>query len=297
VDPIPVETLIENNGRLYDGKDRDTRRRLSLQELRELPLLDDEGNEIPLYDSRGTQIPRRSVVQNLSQPPCGVLVNLKSIQGLFNPDNLAVITEESVSTSSEYEDPFVRVEAYPLAFLKMAGNIKASGVPHCFYPLLTKINKSVRKNHEPGQPSSSNRQGGEDPGEVDPQAPYLDSTYRAVKPVCSQFYNYMTHRVASRAGRHDAQQGSVTAAISGAYAKNERDEKVAKEKQKYCKKALPSDRFHARITSVRECPNACRAELVYSVDVRALKDCSGSYVFPPPLFIARSLSLSMSAEC
>jgi hypothetical protein len=297
LDPIPVETLIENNGRLYDGKDRDTRRRLSSQELHELSLVDEEGNEIPLYDSRGTQIPRRSVVQNVSKPPCGVLVNLKSIQGLFNPDNSAIILEDTVSASSEYEDLFVRVEAYPLAFLKMAGNVKASGVPHCFYPLLTKINKSVRKNHEAGHPSSSNRQGGEDPGEVDLEAPYLDSTYRAVKPVSSQFYNYMTHRVASRAGRHDAQQGSVTAAISGAYANDEKDEKVAKEKQKYCKNALPSDRFHARMTSVRECPNACRAELVYSVDVRALKDRSGSYVFLPPLSIARSLSLSMSAEC
>ena len=292
-DPIPFQTLIDQNeSGIYDGNKRDTRRKLSSRELRDLPLLDDQGNEIPLYDYKGLQIPRRSIVEDPNKPPCGVLVDLKRIQGLFNPDTSATIPNDSDTISPEQEDPSVRVDAYPLGFLKMAGNIKASGVPHCFYPLLTKINQSVRKNH-PVYPSASNPNednanqdanlgGGQAPENAerqapqdDPQAPYLESTYRAVKPVSCQFYNYMAHRVASRAGRHDSQQGSVTAAISGAYAKTETDEKTAKQKQAYCKKGLPSERFHARINSVRECPCACRAELVYSVDVRALKDPSG----------------------
>jgi hypothetical protein len=95
----------------------------------------------------------------------------------------------------------------------------------------------------------------------------------------------MTHRVASRAGRHDAQQGSITAAISGAYATTDSDKKMAKAKQEYCATALPYDRFHARIHSVRECPSALRAELVYSVDVRALKEPSGLCALSPFLSI------------
>ena len=197
-------------------------------------------------------------------------MDLKSIQGLFNPDTSAIILDDAAYSSSQYEDPFVRVDAYPLGFLKMAGNVKASGVPHCFYPLLTKINKSLRSNHEASVENS---------GEHNPEAPHMEPSYRALKPVSSQFYNYMAHRVASRAGRHDAQQGTVTAAIAGAHATTDKDKNTAKEKQRYCKKALPSERFHARINSVQDCPNDCRAELVYSVDVRALDEQSGSSVY------------------
>jgi hypothetical protein len=274
--PINVDKLIDENRSLYNGTDRRTRLRLSPAELRDLPLLDEEGKERPIYNSNGIQVPRRAPLEDSEEPTCGVLVNLKSIQGLFNPDTSAIILDDVAYSSSQYDDPFVRVEAYPLAFLKMAGNVKASGVPHCLYPLLTKINKSVRRHHEAL---------GEDSEEDDPEAPYLESTYRAVKPVSSQFYNYMAHRVASRAGRHDAQQGSVTAAISGGYASTDKDKKVAKEKEKYCKRALPSERFHSRINSIGDCPNSCRAELVYSVDVRALNIRSGSYVFVPPSLV------------
>jgi hypothetical protein len=269
-DPIDVNTLINENGSLYNGTDRRTRLKLSSRELRDLPLLDDEGQEIPVYNSRGFQVPRRVPVENFNDPTCGVLMELKSIQGLFNPDTSSIILDDAAYSSSQYEDPFVRVEAYPLGFLKMAGNVKASGVPHCFYPLLTKINKSLRRNHEAP---------GENAGEDDPEAPYLEPSYRALKPVSSQFYNYMAHRVASRAGRHDAQQGTVTAAISGAHATTDKDKKTAQEKQKYCKRALPSERFHARINSIQDCPNDCRAELVYFVDVRALNEQSGSYIY------------------
>jgi hypothetical protein len=243
--------------------------------------LDDEGQEIPLYDDDGVQIPRRVVVEDVNKPPCGVLVDLKRIQGLFNPDTSATIPDDSEIVSNHcYEDPTVRVEAYPLAFLKTAGNIKASGVPHCLYPLLTKINNSVRIDpadqvHDAEEDEDGGRNGQGRAAEGYSYAPHMEPTYRAVKPVSSQFYNYMTHRVASRAGRHDSQQGSVTTAISGGYANNASDQKKAEEKQTYCNNGLPSERFHSRINTVRHCPRACRAELVYSVDVRALQDPRG----------------------
>jgi hypothetical protein len=282
LDPIPVEELvIEHETGLYDGYDPDTRRKLSNRELRNKALLDDEGQEIPIYDENSVQIPRRLVVEDTAKPPCGVLVDLKKIQGLFNPDISATIPDDSEIISNHcYEDPTIRVEAYPLAFLKTAGNIKASGVPHCFYPLLTEINNSVRIDPEDLNPDIEEDGDGEQNGQgrAAPKqtfAPHLEPTYRAVKPVSSQFYNYMTHRVASRAGRHDSQQASVTAAISGGYANNASDQKKAEDKQKYCNNGLPSERFHNRINTVRHCPRSCRAELVYSVDVRALQDPRG----------------------
>jgi hypothetical protein len=269
---------------------------LSHTEVRNFALLDDDGNEIPLYNSLAVRVPRRYIVQNVAKPPCGVLVNLENIQGLFNTNTSSTIDvdieylddqdDRRPSPSRVDDDPSVHVEAYPLAFLKTAGNIKATGVPYCFSPLITKINKSVRKNHQNPHnhatpaAAADHDQSDHMPLDSDPDASYSESTYQAIKPVSSQFYNYLTHRVASRAGRHDAQQGSVTAAISGAYATTDKDKKAAKTKQQYCKNALPSDRFHARIASVPECPTACRAELVYSIDVRALKQPTGSCVIP-----------------
>jgi hypothetical protein len=98
---------------------------------------------------------------------------------------------------------------------------------------------------------------------------------RVVKPVSSQFYNYMTHRVASRAGRHDSQQGTVTAAVAGAFATSRKHKTIASKKQEYCDQSLPSDRFHDRF-SIEDCPTSCRAEFVYSIDIRRLQDPSGT---------------------
>jgi hypothetical protein len=101
-----------------------------------------------------------------------------------------------------------------------------------------------------------------------------DSRVQVVRPVSAQFYNYIAHRVAARAGGHDSQQGAVTGAISGGFANSRKHKATAKEKQLYCKSGLPSDRFHKKSSQV-ESPTSCRAEMVYSIDVRALEDPSG----------------------
>ena len=285
--PIDQATLrSENPGGFYDGPVARTSRKVALSKF---PLLDDEGNEIPVYNSQGVRVSRREVEVDDDEPPCGVLMNLSDIQGMFNPNDSPTVQDshdnedfqsESSSSSSEHEhkdDHWVRVEAYPLAFLKSVGNVKATGVPHCFYPLLTSINKSVRRNHNSGptlDDAAAENTDDHPGGHGDPSHPL--STYQAVKPVSSQFYNYLSHRVASRAGRHDSQQGSVTGAISGAFASSAKDKAIAREKQNFCQVKLPSERFHGRITSVDDCPTSCRAELVYSIDVRALSDQSGS---------------------
>jgi len=55
-----------------------------------------------------------------------------------------------------------------------------------------------------------------------------------VKPLSSQFYNYITHWMATQAGRHDAQQGTMTAALSGSFAKTTKDQNTAAKKQSDC---------------------------------------------------------------
>lgn len=208
----------------------------------------------------------------MDQPQCGALVDLSNIQALFDP--YAFLNHDSSSTfSDDLEDGnFVHVDAYPLAFLGTVGNIQANGIPPCFYPLLTRINKSVRKPTRSDRPSSIDDD--DDSVDGDLERSDLTPSLQAVRAVSAQFYNYITHRVAPRAGNHDSQQGTVTAAISGAFASSEKHKRIASQKRSYCDRGLPSERFHRKI-SIEDCPVSCRAEFVYTVDIRALKDPSG----------------------
>lgn len=261
---------------------------LTDEDLENLSFTSDDGRETPVYNIAGDHVPRRRIRVDRNQPPCGVLVDLPNIQQLFNPNPIVDISDDSPDLSDSH---LVNIYAYPLGFLRTAGNIQADGIPHCFYPVLTDINKKVRKNHPvannfylpPTAPSDDERDDYEglsdlDEMDVDDDDVELDTTpshFQVVKPVSSQFYNNLTHRVASRAGRHDSQHGKVTAAISGAFATGQKDRTVASKIQSCCDRMLPSEVFHERITSV-QCPTACRAELVYSIDVRALKEPTGA---------------------
>lgn len=310
----------QNPGGLYEYPDSEEC--LSNEELEDLELTSPDGQEIPIYNSTGGRVLRRQIIVDRNQPPCGVLVDLSDIQGLYNPDAPIDLSDDFSDCSDSHS---INVEAYPLAFLKTAGNVQADGIPPCFYSTLTEINRNVRKNHPAAKffafrenldvemdedenhgdeghandhnlDRGNNEDGGDNGGlhgeqdEEDlPEEPMdidddddgtTQSHFQAVKPICSQLYNHITHRVASRAGKHDSQQGTVTAAISGAFASTQKDKKTASRIREYCETGLPSDRFHDRISSPdAECPTACRAEFVYSIDVRALKDSSGRCVF------------------
>ena len=307
-DPIPVHTLLAKNpGTLFDGPDRHTRRPLN-SPLKDYPLLDEHSQEIFIYNSQGIHVPHRTIMHDPSQPECGVLMNLRSAQGLFNPEIPPSLHTDDYQPGPHNIDPYVRIEAYPLTFLKSAGNLKASGIPYSFYPLLTDINKSIRKNHPARHSSLDPLLSPQHHGNTDLQDddqlldndshddPHLASIYQPLKPVSSQFYNYSTHRVASRSGRHNSQQAAITAAISGAYASTDKDKNTARKKQCHCTKALPADRFHRRLHkthNLHDCPSSRCTELVYSIDVRALKDPSGSYV-PPNISLLSSSSLQSS---
>jgi hypothetical protein len=274
---------------------QDLRRPIS--DLKNHPLLDDNGKEIRIYDIDGERIHRRLPLVNLQASECGVLVDLNNIQALYKPHAPDVHhndndNDERSSTSSDAQgfSRDVRVDTYPLAFLRTVGNVQAKGIPTCLYPTIARINDSVGKTdvraRRPCRSDSDSSSGSADDStddddddlSVDSEPPRRVRPLRAVKPVASQMYSYLSHRVASRAGLHDSQQGTVTAAVSGAFANTAKDMNTAFEKRTYCDQGLPSDRFNTKI-SLPNSPVCCRVEIVYSVDVRALKDPSGRQVF------------------
>ena len=289
--PRPMQEIKDNYPSPYFKVPHHGRDKRHQVKLRTFPLQDKDGNEIPIYDVDGDRVRRMEPI--FESRRCGVLVNLSEIQGLFNANTAS-------DANLQGRDHFVKVDAYPLAFLKSYGNIQANGVPHCLYPKLMDINKAVWKNY-PGERRQraprherdrdedamveSEGEEGEDEGAANQEAPIdfdryasQPSLFQAVRPVSCQLYNLSSHSVAARAGARDTEQGTVTAAVAGKYARNAADKLKADGFTSYCGASFPSDRHDLRI-STEGCPTECRAEFVYTIDVRLLKDQSGSYVF------------------
>jgi hypothetical protein len=275
--PIPTWVLMdENEEGIYEKASGRERRAMGVDELDELPLTDEDNKEIPVYDWEGYRIPRKEAVLDEENGPCGVLMNLANIQAFFSSaGRREAMYDDDTSNSDEEAGPgkdkeATKVEGYPLAFLRTVGNLQATGAPHCLTPTLRTINERVRK------AGNGRRHGTEDSSTPeDSDGPTVD-TGPVLTATSSQFYNLVAHRMAPRAGMHDSQQGVVTAALAGAFAHGVKDRNTAKRKRTACDDDLPSARFHQRI-HMPDCPKACRAEVVYTVDIRKLRTPTGRY--------------------
>jgi hypothetical protein len=200
---------------------------------------------------------------------------LDNIHALFNPDSQLHDLDEEDDDPVSQESQLIQVSAYPLAFLRTVGNLQATGVPHCFWPTIAKINQGLHQ--DACQPDFNSDDSDDDSDRMDTnedQQTLPSGGASIVKPIASQFYNYIAHRTAAHAGKHYSQRGTVTAAVAGAFAEVTKDKNKASELQAHCKQSLPFERFHNAI-SLEDCPSCCRAELIYSVDVRALQDRTG----------------------
>jgi hypothetical protein len=264
----------ENQDGIYDkaeGRDWEL-----VEDLGKLPFTDEEDKEILVYNSKGQEIPRMEPVENVATGECGVLMDLSNIQALFSSGlRRQVMYDDDPSSSDDdaamwQQKEATKVEGYPLGFLRTVGNVQATGAPHCLYPTLGKINKCVRKVGDRASDGTD-----ESPGSEESEGAKV-SMGPVVKATSSQFYNLVAHRVVPRAGRLDSQRALVTAALSGAFVRSTKDKTTAKKKRRACDADLPSARFHQRI-HLPNCPKACRAEVVYTVDVRNLKTQTGRY--------------------
>ncbi|KAH8980399.1 hypothetical protein EDB86DRAFT_2835364 [Lactarius hatsudake] len=217
---------------LYDGDNKNSRKKVNLQRL---PMMTEEGTEIAIYDESGRKIPRRRATRQIEDPACGVLMDLVNVHNLFHPSREYPLSEDDrMEEYDELRPETGRVDVYPLGFLRTVGNVQAEGIPPCFYKGIKEISSKV------------------------------------IKPISSQFYNYISHRAVSRAGDMDTEKGTVTAVLAGAFATTAKDRATARGKQEQCRVALPWKRFHDKV-SCYDCPVSCRGEIVYAVNVRALK--------------------------
>ncbi|KAI9430488.1 hypothetical protein H4582DRAFT_2063757 [Lactarius indigo] len=251
-------------GTLYDGDDKKSRKKVNVERL---AVMNSDGEEIGIYDSNGRKIPRRRAKRLESDPACGVLMDLENVQNLFHPSREYPLSEEErMEEFDELREPMGRAE----------------GIPPCFYKGIREISKKVHVDPNGGESersssSRSSRSSVESSRSSEEGMRRIGRT-QVIKPISSQFYNYISHRAASQAGDMDTEKGTVTAALAGEFATTVKDRATARDKQEQCSVALPWKRFHNKI-SCYDCPVSCRGEIVYAVNVRALKVRTGRSLF------------------
>ncbi|KAH9032220.1 hypothetical protein EDB84DRAFT_1438686 [Lactarius hengduanensis] len=261
-------------GALYDGDNKNSRKKVNLATL---PMTTEEGIEIPIYDETGRKIPRRRARRQPEDPACGVLMDLTNVHSLFHPEREYPLSEEDrMEEYDELRPETGRVDVYPLGFLRTVGNVQAEGIPPCFYSGIREISSKVRADPNGGDEGSSSSSSST--STTSNGSMTRTPRTQVIKPISSQFYNYISHRAASRAGDMDTEKGTVTAALAGAFATTAKDRATARGKQDQCRVALPWKRFHNKI-SCYDCPVSCRGEIVYAVNVRALKVRTGRSLF------------------
>jgi len=241
---IPTRQIVRFNPVLYDSWDLDIRS--VVHNLDDLPLLNDAGQEIPVYNEAGARVPRRHQLLDPDLPPCGVLLNLATCEALFNPD---------LSETHERARR-IRVSLYPQAYLRHAGHVQANCILPAFEPIVNAINKSITRDHD------------EDPNESDDE----DDVRRppaALNGLKFQAYNEMVHRFTDRHGGMDVQQGTLTAAASGRFARSAKDIAAAKKVLLSVDRSLPHDRMREKLRP-RDAPRDLRFEQVYTLDLHLL---------------------------
>jgi hypothetical protein len=141
-DDIATEQIIEENDDvLYDSWDHDVYN--CILDLDALPLVDDNGNEIRIYNGEGEHVSHRLAVMDLSQPTCGVLLNLSTCEALFNLD----------PSMLDDGEPPIHLSIYPQAYLQSVGHVQANGILLDFQRIVNQLNAEIT---HPAEESNDN---------------------------------------------------------------------------------------------------------------------------------------------
>jgi hypothetical protein len=248
---------------IYDSWDPACRQRVD--DLDNLPLLDEHGYEKRIYDTNGRKIARRQASIAEWTSPCAILVNLRTVTALFQSDDDMAVDEDLASddeeaTCSKSHANKISLSVYPQAFLRDYGHIQAKGPLQLIQPTIQKINSDF--------PPSDDLGSDDDIGNIHmPQVPLVTG-------ISTQMYGEWFHRAATQAGNMDVVRGRMSGALaapSPTATTTPKNRKTAEVLRKYCNVALPHARFADRIR-VTNCPSALRVESVYIVDMKCIPE-------------------------
>jgi hypothetical protein len=247
---------------VYDSWDPSCRQRVD--NLDELPLLDEHGYEKRIYDVNGRKIARRKASIAEWTLPCAILVNLRTVTALFQSDDDMAVDEDLASddeeaTCSKSHETKISLSVYPQAFLRDYGHIQAKGPLQLIQPTIQKINSDFPPSDDLGSDDVGNIHG--------PHVPLVIG-------ISTQMYGEWFHRAATQAGNMDVVRGRMSGALAAPSLTantTPKNRKTAEVLRKYCNLALPYTRFADRIP-VTNCPSALRVESVYIVDMKCIPE-------------------------
>ncbi|KAF9518846.1 hypothetical protein BS47DRAFT_1358506, partial [Hydnum rufescens UP504] len=254
---IPAATIRGQHDVLYDSWDADLR--VEIEDLEGLPLLDDSEKEIRIYNQEGNRVPRREPLFYGDEAPCGVLLNLATCEALF------VLEPSMIDEGEEH----VYVSVYPQAYLRHIGHMRANCVMRDFRAVIKRINNTI-----------THPEGESDDSDDEIEAEYLSARPAALRGTSFQAYNEMVHRFTDRHGGMDIQQGSLTAAASGRYARDARDVRTAKGRSALVDELLPHERMTEKM-ELENSPRDLRLEQVYTLDLHCMPEehRNGRYIY------------------
>ena len=178
---------------IFSSPDDDMhRQQLTLEELKELQMQNEDEREVPIYTHQGFQIQRRLGRFTRNSQPLGILINLGTIHQLFGNNNYHHNTVYQHGLPGSQKSS---ITVYPQAGLRSAGHFQASSLMANFYPHIESLNHVLR--------DDDNNNG---------QARF------PIFGVACQGYNSVMHSTRGYgAQHHEAQQGIVTVALGGRF--------------------------------------------------------------------------------
>jgi hypothetical protein len=218
-------------------------------------MLDADGAINPIFTPDGETISRRTA--STFQVPCGLLVNLNSAQELFESEVAGSNVDDNDYGDFQPERSRPSMSVFPQAGLYDHGHLQADGIPTAFHSSLAKINEDFRASQDQLDDDMS-----------DDNLPPLVNVTVLTGNSC-QLYNESMHRASENSSAHLSQQGTITAAFTGEFAKSAREKTIAGRKLDSVRMRLPFEVFDERM-SIPNCPRTLRCENCFTIYVAGI---------------------------
>jgi hypothetical protein len=306
-EPIPSAEIVADNSDIYDHWDPQQRKRI--EDLENVPLLDDNGNEVNIFGSDGRRIARRNARGDEgdedADQPLGVLVDLRCLDDFFFGET---DDEEDSDTAGEVEpNNFAgrKYYVYPQAGTLHYGHVQSRVIPNVLDQYVQRLNDRITRpipRHNVRPPRNNldidgdwgtgefeyDEESDEEIVSVDSEDSSSDTEFqpgfgasvecrqRQVAPAAAvvataiQAYNTAMHLIRVSATDHDAQQGQITAYIGGSYASSDKERSKRDRIRARLIGGMPHERFALKIRSPNV-PRAFRVEVNYVLRLHQLK--------------------------
>lgn len=264
--PRDEEDVLEE-GPLYDSDDPETRTRMD--DISDVPLLDQDGAEIRFFTEDGRRVYRRDYRE------------LTEVGALFDLPAAARLCEDGVFEDDYDDDDTLEVEdcryrLFPHAGLRTVGQWQTEGVFPRFHRVVNEINRDIHSSqvsdpddHEDAESDDNGdgESGSEDGRDRRPRH-HRRVRYGVVEVLSGNYYQSLAHRYRYEGpGNQDLQCGRITAGLLSTHGETTSQKTKGRNIRSKLKLELPHDSFEAKVDAIAavSLPSSVRLEHVYVI--------------------------------